>query len=112
MPALRAMRRTEGRKMATTPVELMTVPIAVTAAIKRTMSRAGHEGFRFFDFTRFGVPVLVAATAYMVAARRWLSPDAAAPEDRHASRPRLSQWIQEYDLAERHFRLRLEAHSP
>src|SRR5690606_9235810 len=40
MPALRAMRRTEGRKMATTPVELMTVPIAVTAAIKRTMSRA------------------------------------------------------------------------
>ncbi|MBO2521954.1 MAG: SLC13 family permease [Firmicutes bacterium] len=74
--------------------------------------RAGHEGFRFFDFTRFGVPVLVAATAYMVAARRWLSPDAAAPEDRHASRPRLSQWIQEYDLAERHFRLRLEAHSP
>ena len=74
--------------------------------------RAGFPGFRFFDFTVFGVPVLAAAIGYMVVARRWLAQDAGTTEAGKASRPRLSQWIEEYGLTGRHFRLRVTGRSP
>lgn len=73
--------------------------------------RSGFEGFRFFDFTLFGVPVLAAAIACMLVARRWLA-EAKDDAKKRPDRPHLSQWIEEYGLAGRHARLRLTARSP
>jgi di/tricarboxylate transporter len=34
--------------------------------------RSGAEGFSFFSFTPFGVPILIVGTLYMLLLRRWL----------------------------------------
>jgi len=73
--------------------------------------RAGLDGFSFFAFTPFGVPILIMAVGYMLLTRRWL---AAKPETAAAApaRPRLSEWIREYQLADREHRFRVTAGSP
>ncbi len=71
--------------------------------------RAGYEGFGFFAFTPFGVPILLLAIGYMLLTRRWLAAAPAAAEE--AVRPRLAEWVAEYGLAERGRRLRLSAQS-
>ncbi len=73
--------------------------------------REGHEGFDFFAFTPFGVPILLLAMVYMLFARRWLGASAPAAE-RDGDRPRLRQWIEEYGLSEREYRLCVEPGSP
>lgn len=113
------------RRAAVSPSRLM-MPLSVAALISGMMTliatppnlvvhsqlvRAGHEGFHFFAFTLFGVPVLIVAIGYMLLARRWLAPNAAAGP-REGSRPHLSEWIEEYGLANRHRRLRIERSSP
>lgn len=72
--------------------------------------RSGYEGFHFFSFTVFGMPILLVAIGYMLVARRWLEPSAAPEETR--SRPSLAQWIEEYGLAGRHYQLRVKSGSP
>lgn len=72
--------------------------------------RSGYEGFHFFSFTVFGIPILLVAIGYMLVARRWLEPSAAPEETR--SRPSLAQWIEEYGLAGRHYQLRVKSGSP
>lgn len=72
--------------------------------------RNGFDGFDFFAFTPFGLPILVLGIVYMIFARRWLSArriDANAP-----SRPRLADWVERYQLGEREYRLRVSAASP
>ena len=72
--------------------------------------RNGFDGFDFFAFTPFGVPILALGIVYMIFARRWLSArrtDANAP-----SRPRLADWVERYQLGEREYRLRVSAASP
>ena len=66
--------------------------------------RQGHAGLSFFTFTPFGVPILLLAVLYMLAARRFL---AAGPAPAVASRDALRDWVVEYDLADRARRLRL-----
>ncbi|WP_104492108.1 SLC13 family permease [Paracoccus denitrificans] len=84
------------------------VATAPNLVLDSLLRREGHQGFGFFDFTPFGVPILVLAIGYMLVARRWLAVESpAAP----ASRPRLADWIDSYGLAEREFRLRLGASS-
>ncbi|MCH8552893.1 MAG: SLC13 family permease [Natronospirillum sp.] len=73
--------------------------------------RAGHEGFHFFSFLPFGLPLLGLAIAYMLFTRRWLIPNVDANVN-EKERPRLRQWIDEYKLADREYRLRLEKGSP
>lgn len=73
--------------------------------------RNGHPGFGFFAFTPFGVPLLAMAIVYVLCMRRWLGgkpggDPAAAPARRH-----IAQWIDEYALAGREFRLRVGAGS-
>src|SRR5690606_28016893 len=87
------------------------VATAPNLVVHSALVREGHEGFGFFSFTPFGVPILVLAVAYMLVARRWL---AAAPATSAAGppRPRLAEWIDEYGLAEREHRLRVDARSP
>ncbi len=72
--------------------------------VNAELTRQGHEGFGFFAFTPFGLPILLLAMLYMLGARRYLSaPAAPAPPDR----PALADWVAEYGLADRGHRLRL-----
>jgi len=85
------------------------VATAPNLVLDSLLQRAGHEGWSFFAFTPFGLPVLVLAIGYMLVARRWLAADSkTAPP----SRPRLADWITSYGLAEREFRLRIAPGSP
>ncbi len=75
--------------------------------------RAGYEGFQFFSFTVFGVPILIVAVIYMIMTRHWLSRRKPAEETKEKARkPRLSQWVEEYGLTGREYRLRIGVRSP
>jgi Di- and tricarboxylate transporters len=69
------------------------------------LMRRGLDGFSFFSFTPFGLPILVLAILYMLVMRKTLGKEE-APETRTA-RPQLSNWIQEYSLSDREVRLRI-----
>ncbi|MDM0074980.1 SLC13 family permease [Variovorax sp. J2P1-59] len=73
--------------------------------------RKGFEGFQFFSFTPFGVPLLMMAIGYMLLTRRWLAgPEGPAiPPSRRTG---LGHWIEEYALAGREYRYRVAPHSP
>lgn len=113
------------RRAAISPSRLM-MPLSVAALISGMLTliatppnlvihaelvRRGYEGFHFFSFTVFGVPVLLVAIGYMIVARRWLAP-AASHASSGGNRPSLAQWIEEYGLSGRHHRLRVKPGSP
>jgi di/tricarboxylate transporter len=85
------------------------VATAPNLVVNGELERHGIEGFRFFSFTPFGVPILVLGIIYMSFARRWLT---AAKEEKASGRPSLADWIEEYKLADREYRLRVTAQSP
>ena len=85
------------------------VATAPNLVVNGELERHGIEGFRFFSFTPFGLPILVLAIIYMSFARRWL---AATSEAKASGRPSLADWIEEYKLADREYRLRVMAQSP
>ena len=87
------------------PARLM-MPLSVAALISGMMTlvatspnlivhaellREGNAGLAFFSFTPFGIPMLMAAIAYMLFARRWLAGEAHIVD---ASRPRIEDWIE------------------
>ncbi|KAA6186688.1 TRAP transporter large permease subunit [Thiohalocapsa marina] len=75
------------------------------------LTRTGADGFHFFSFTAFGLPILLVATLYMLLAQRWLRPaDSTSARRRH--RPNLMQWVERYRLAEREYRVRVRPDSP
>ncbi|KAA0972425.1 SLC13 family permease [Aureimonas fodinaquatilis] len=84
------------------------VATAPNLVVNSQLVRDGHEGFSFFAFTPFGIPILVLAIGYMLLARRWLAPKSVAEP---AARPRLSDWISDYSLAGREFRIALRKDS-
>ena len=86
------------------------VATAPNLVVNSELERHGVEGFRFFSFTPFGLPILLLGILYMSVARRWL-PDTATPAS-SSSRPNLATWIDEYKLADRERRLRITAQSP
>ena len=106
------------------PAGRLMMPLSVAALISGMMTlvatppnlivhselqRQGYEGFGFFSFAPFGVPILVLAVLYMLVARRFLGTQAApAPPDRAG----VARWIADYDLAERERRLRVRPDSP
>ncbi|MDR2549142.1 MAG: SLC13 family permease [Desulfobulbus sp.] len=87
------------------------VATAPNLVVNAELTRHGLEGFGFFAFTPFGVPILLVAVLYMLVARRWLcaKEDPAAAS---ASKPCFSTWIKEYQLKRRGFRLALQSGSP
>lgn len=90
---------------------LTLVATAPNLVVHGELIRRGFDGFHFFAFTPFGVPVLALAIGYMLVARRWIAADA----DARASAPRrpsLRDWIGLYGLAERDYRLRISSASP
>jgi len=81
----------------------------INLVVNGELERHGIEGFRFFSFTPFGLPILILGIIYMSFARRWL---AATKEVNASSRPSLADWIEEYGLADREYRVRVTAQSP
>lgn len=73
--------------------------------------RNGHGGFGFFAFTPFGVPILVMAIAYVLCMRRWLGGKPGEGPTEAPARRHIAQWIEEYALGGREFRLRVGAGS-
>jgi di/tricarboxylate transporter len=87
------------------------IATAPNLVINAELVRNGVPGFQFFSFTPFGLPVLVLGIVYMLFARRWL---AATPEGGTAGAARLTfrDWIEQYRLADREYRLRVTDRSP
>jgi di/tricarboxylate transporter len=86
------------------------IATAPNLVVHSQLVRAGHDGFHFFAFTPFGIPILLLSIGYMLFARRWLtsaSPAGTSGQDR----PRLSEWIEAYGLADREYRVRVGAES-
>ena len=79
--------------------------------INYELIRHDAEGFSFFSFTPFGVPILLLSIVYMHFARRWLRA-AASDEDLPQSRPKLKKWVKRYQLADREYRVRVRPDSP
>ena len=84
------------------------VATAPNLVVNGELERHGIGGFRFFSFTPFGLPILVLGIVYMSFARRWLP---ATREEKASGRPSLADWIEEYRLADREYRLRVTAQS-
>jgi Di- and tricarboxylate transporters len=87
------------------------VATAPNLVVNAELMRHGFEGFGFFAFTPFGVPVLLIAILYMFVARHWLCPKETLA-DTAVSKPRFSTWLKEYQLKPRGFRLALQNGSP
>jgi di/tricarboxylate transporter len=89
---------------------LTLVATAPNLVVNAELIRQGAQGFNFFSFTPFGLPLLALGIIYMLFARGLLSsksPPAAAER-----RPRLARWIEQYGLADREKRGRISAASP
>lgn len=79
--------------------------------INYDLVRSGNEGFNFFSFTPFGIPILVLGVVYMLVARRWLRPHSPS-EGATRLRPNLMNWVERYRLAGREYRVRVQEGSP
>jgi di/tricarboxylate transporter len=90
---------------------LTLVATAPNLVVNAELLRQGHEGFSFFAFTPFGLPVLLLAIGYMLFARRLL-PDRRPPGTDTRRAPSLRDWVETYALAGRAFRVRILAESP
>jgi di/tricarboxylate transporter len=85
---------------------LTLVATAPNLVVNAELIRQGAQGFGFFSFTPFGLPLLALGIVYMLIARRLLAPRSgpAAAADR---RPGLQRWIEQYRLADREKRGRI-----
>ncbi|MBN8596345.1 MAG: SLC13 family permease [Planctomycetes bacterium] len=83
------------------------VATAPNLVVNSELTRHGHEGFRFFSFTPFGVPILILGVAYMMFARRWLDDGTASGATSSTGQPTMAAWIEEFKLAAREMRARI-----
>jgi di/tricarboxylate transporter len=89
---------------------LTLVATAPNLVVNAELIRQGAQGFSFFSFTPFGLPVLALGIVYMLFARGLLASKASLPAAA-ASRPGLARWIEQYGLADRERRGRIVAGS-
>lgn len=89
---------------------LTLVATAPNLVINAELTRQGVEGFSFFAFTPFGLVFLTLGIAYMLVARRLL-PQGESPRPGLAA-PNMRDWVAQYGLAGRAFRLRVKPGSP
>jgi di/tricarboxylate transporter len=89
---------------------LTLVATAPNLVVNAELIRQGAQGFGFFSFTPFGLPLLALGIVYMLLARGLLASGGLPPAaDR---RPSLQQWIEQYSLTDREKRVRISAGSP
>lgn len=86
------------------------VATAPNLVVSGELERKGFEGFQFFAFTPFGVPLLILGILYMLVARRWLG--GASEVTEQPKGPKLDAWIEEYQLAGREHRVGVTRSSP
>lgn len=86
------------------------VATAPNLVVQGELVRNGFEGFGFFAFTPFGLPLLALAILYMLYAKRFLGQDT-KPSDT-AMRPALGHFVQEYGLVGREHRFAVRPTSP
>ena len=89
---------------------LTLIATAPNLVVNAELVSHGHAGFGFFQFTPFGLAILVVGVGYMLVARRWLDDGTAAPGP--ASRRGYSRLIVDYRLAGRERRLKVRRDSP
>jgi di/tricarboxylate transporter len=89
---------------------LTLVATAPNLVVNAELIRQGAQGFGFFSFTPFGLPLLALGIVYMLFARNLLAPKTGLPAaaDR---RPSLQRWIEQYSLADREKRARISSDS-
>src|SRR5499426_779259 len=87
------------------------VATAPNLVVNSELVRHGEAGFHFFSFTPFGVPVLMLGIVYMLFARRWLG-GTTQEGAITTGRPTLRDWIEQYRLADREYRVRITDRSP
>lgn len=90
---------------------LTLVATAPNLVVNAALMRQGVQGFGFFSFTPFGLPVLLLAVIYMLVARRWL-PAGKQGADDGRRRSSLRNWIEQYKLTDREHRVRVLPGSP
>jgi di/tricarboxylate transporter len=88
------------------------VATAPNLVVNSELVRHNVDGFHFFSFTPFGVPILLVGIVYMLVARRWLPGGDGAATPTSAKRPRLDEWVEQYRLSEREHRVRITDRSP
>lgn len=86
------------------------VATAPNLVVHGELVRNGFEGFGFFAFTPFGMPLLALAIVYMLIAKRFLGRDAAPTEP--VKRPTLGHLAKAYRLEGREHRLVVRPSSP
>jgi di/tricarboxylate transporter len=91
---------------------LTLVATAPNLVVNSELLRHGENGFSFFSFTPFGLPILIVGMVYMVFARRWLPGLQSHIPARVTPRPNLADWIAEYKLTGRARQYRVPAVSP
>jgi di/tricarboxylate transporter len=89
---------------------LTLVATAPNLVVNAELIRQGTQGFSFFSFTPFGLPLLALGIVYMLFARNLLSSKTNSPAAAD-SRPSLQRWIKQYNLADREERVRIGADS-
>lgn len=87
------------------------IATAPNLVVNSELVRNGIEGFHFFAFAPFGVPILFLGIAYMAVARRWLATPDSTETSRDSGRPTFKNWLEEYNLAGREHRVRVRADS-
>jgi di/tricarboxylate transporter len=90
---------------------LTLVATAPNLVVNSELVRHGKEGLHFFSFTPFGVPVLILGILYMLFAHRWLATTGGGGAA-GAGRSTLREWVEQYRLAAREYRLRVTEGSP
>ncbi|WMJ74593.1 SLC13 family permease [Cytophagaceae bacterium ABcell3] len=85
------------------------VATAPNLVVNSELQRQGHEGFKFFSITPFGLAILVMATLYMLYAKKWLPENTSDGKKPH--KPTLGDWIKKYQLSDKEYRVRLKPDS-
>lgn len=85
--------------------------LVVNSELVRHFHGDAAKGFQFFSFTPFGLPILVLGVGYMIFARRLLPDRENKAKTGTPDRPSLADWIEEYKLAGREYRLRVTEQS-
>jgi di/tricarboxylate transporter len=84
------------------------VATAPNLVVNGELERHGVEGFRFFSFTPFGLPVLILGIIYMSFAHRWLPGTTSNTSIvKNSGNTNFATWIEEYKLPDREYRLRI-----
>lgn len=87
------------------------IATAPNLVVNSELVRHGEQGFHFFSFTPFGVPILIAGIVYMLFARHWLGGKRSDSNDSR-KRSRLADWVNDYKLAAYEQRARVNHDSP